>query len=220
MNYLQKIYYFIYFKIRKLLNPTGDPSKDRYVKLSGRKVRVGAFCYGFEDTTILSYDDSIEVSFGRYCSIASGLKIFTGGNHRPDWISTFPFGHLFSNYIKVKPVKGTPKTNGNIIIGNDVWIGRDVTIMSGITIGDGAIIAANSHIVKDVMPYSIVGGNPGKHIKYRFNNGIIEKLLKIQWWNYNVNQIEKIIPFLCLQDSDDIEYNLNQIMTIVVNENC
>ena len=70
------------------------------------------------------------------------------------------------------------------------------------------------------MPYSIVGGNPGKHIKFRFNNDIIEKLLEIQWWNYNANQIEKIIPFLCLQDSDNIEYNLNQIMTILGNENC
>lgn len=217
MNYFQKIYYFIFFKLRKLFNPTGNPSIDRYVKLSGRKVKIGAFCYGFADTTILSYDNSIEISFGRYCSIASGLKIFTGGNHRPDWFSTFPFGHLFSNYIKVKAVEGTPKTNGNITIGNDVWIGRDVTIMSGITIGDGAIIAANSHIVKDVMPYSIVGGNPGKLIKFRFSNEVIEKLLKIQWWNYNQTQIEKIIPFLCFQESNDIEHNLNKLASIQAN---
>lgn len=218
MNYFQKVYYFIYFKFRKFLNPTGNPSIDRCVKLSGRMVKIGAFCYGFEDTTILSYDNSIEISFGRYCSVASGLLIFTGGNHRPDWLSTYPFGHLFSKYINVKPVEGTPKTNGNIIIGNDVWIGRDVTIMSGITIGDGAIIAANSHIVKDVLPYSIVGGNPGRHIKFRFNNEVIESLLKIQWWNYSINRVEKIIPYLCFQESDDIEQNMKMLINLLQDE--
>lgn len=210
--FLQKIYYFFYFKFRKLMNPTGNPSIDRYVKLSGHKVKIGAYSYGFEDTGVLSWNENIEISIGRFCSVASGLKIYCGGNHRVDWISTFPFGHIHAKYIKVSPVIGTPITNGNVTIGNDVWIGRDVTILSGITIGNGAVIASNSHIVKDVEPYSIVGGNPAKLIKYRFEPTHIEFLLKLQWWNFPIDQIEKMVPYLCCQHSNDINFNFKELL--------
>ncbi len=86
-----KIYYFFYFKLRKLLNPTGNPTKDRLLRLSGHKVQIGAYSYGFEDTGILSWNEDVDISIGRFCSVASGLKIYCGGNHRVDWISTFPF---------------------------------------------------------------------------------------------------------------------------------
>ncbi len=212
---LQKIYYFFYFKFRKLMNPTGNPSIDRYVKLSGHKVRIGAYSYGFEDTGVLSWNENIEISIGRFCSVASGLKLYCGGNHRVDWISTFPFGHIHTKYIKVKPVNGTPSTNGNITIGNDVWIGRDVTILSGITIGDGAIIASNAHVVKDVEPYSIVGGNPAKFIKYRFDDNTIKFLLNLKWWNLRKDEIEKIVPYLCMQKTDNLIDNISNIEKVL-----
>ena len=79
----------------------------------------------------------------------------------------------------------TCTTRGDVIIGNDVWIADNVTIMSGVRIGDGAVIACNSHVVKDVEPYSIVGGNPAKFIKHRFTQEQIECLLKIKWWNWD-----------------------------------
>ncbi len=212
---LQKIYYFFYFKFRKLMNPTGNPSIDRYVKLSGHKVRIGAYSYGFEDTGVLSWNENIEISIGRFCSVASGLKLYCGGNHRVDWISTFPFGHIHTKYIKVPPVNGTPSTNGNITIGNDVWIGRDVTILSGITIGDGAIIASNAHVVKDVEPYSIVGGNPAKFIKYRFDDNTIKFLLNLKWWNLRKDEIEKIVPYLCMQKTDNLIDNISNIEKVL-----
>lgn len=81
------------------------------------------------------------------------------------------------------------KRKGQILIQNDVWIGRGSTIMGGITIHNGAVIAANSVVTKDVEPYSIVGGNPAKLIKYRFDSEIIEKLLSIQWWNWDYKKI-------------------------------
>jgi acetyltransferase-like isoleucine patch superfamily enzyme len=211
----QKIYYFFFFKLRKLMNPTGNPTNDRFVKLSGHKVKIGAYSYGFEDTGILSWNENIEISFGRFCSVASGLKLYCGGNHRVDWISTFPFGHIHTRFIKVLPVNGTPSTNGNIAIGNDVWIGRDVTILSGITIGDGAIIASNAHVVKDVEPYSIVGGNPAKVIKMRFEPEQIKFLLQLKWWNFPIEQIEKIVPYLCSQHNSSIELNLENIKLII-----
>jgi acetyltransferase-like isoleucine patch superfamily enzyme len=213
---IQKIYYFFFFKFRKLMNPTGNPTIDRFVKLSGHKVKIGAYSYGFEDTGVLSWNENIEISIGRFCSVASGLKLYCGGNHRVDWISTFPFGHIHTKFIKVPPVNGTPSTNGNITIGNDVWIGRDVTILSGITIGNGAVIASNSHIVKDVEPYSIVGGNPAKLIKKRFNESIINFLLDLSWWDLPIDVIEKIVPYLSMQITENQQENILQIKNVII----
>ena len=215
----QKISNFIYFKLRKYSNPIGDPSIDRIVKISGKNVSVGAYTYGIEDIGILTWDENIKITIGRYCSIASGLKLYCGGNHRSDWLSTYPFGHVYDNIIKIKPVNGTPISKGNITIGNDVWIGRDVTILSGVTIGDGAIIASNSHVVKNVPPYSIVGGNPAKFIKIRFNDQVVEKLLSIKWWNLDINEIKNIIPNLCLQENENIDENINIILNKLNIEN-
>ena len=91
----------------------------------------------------------------------------------------------------------------NIIIGNDVWIADNVTIMPGVTIGDGAVIATNSHVVKNVKPYSIVGRNPAKHIKYRFTKEQIEKLLEIKWWDWEDSKINQFIPLICNTNIDN-----------------
>ena len=85
---------------------------------------------------------------------------------------------------------------GDIHIGNDVWIGYNATIMAGVTIGDGAVIATNSTVIKDVEPYSIVGGNPAREIKKRFSDEIIKKLLELKWWNWEIEQITKNIQNL------------------------
>ena len=86
---------------------------------------------------------------------------------------------------------GHPSCKGDIIIGNDVWIGAKSTVMSGVTIGDGSVVAAGSLVTKDVAPYSVVGGNPAKHIKYRFSTGQISDLLAIAWWNWDEGKIKE-----------------------------
>ncbi len=75
--------------------------------------------------------------------------------------------------------------------------GRDVTIMSGVDVGDGAVIAANSHVVKDVPPYAIVGGNPASVINYRFEESVIEHLFELEWWSWPEDIIFQSAPFLC-----------------------
>lgn len=85
---------------------------------------------------------------------------------------------------------------GNVHIGNDVWIGYNATIMAGVTIGDGAIIAANSTVIKDVSPYSIVGGNPAEEIKKRFTEATISKSLALKWWYWDTERITKNIQNL------------------------
>ena len=114
-------------------------------------------------------------------------------------ISTFPFGHYLKNRLQNVDQK-SKNTNGDVVIGNDVWVGESAKILSGVTISDGAVIASNSHVVKDVEPYSVVGGNPAKHIKFRFDEESIKKLLKIQWWNWDDEKIQENVNLLCNND--------------------
>ena len=139
---------------------------------------------------------------GNFCSLANNLTIYLGGNHRTDWVSTYPFGHIHQDVFTTR-MPGHPSTRGDVIIGNDVWIADNVTIMSGVRIGDGAVIACNSHVVKDVEPYSIVGGNPAKFIKYRFTQTQIEWLLKIQWWKWSPEKINENVYLLCNDRIDE-----------------
>ena len=98
------------------------------------------------------------------------------------------------------PPKELP-IKGDTVIQNDVWIGYNSLIMPGIKIGNGSIIASNSVVVKDVEPYSIVGGNPAKLIRKRFDNEIIDLLESIKWWDW---PIEKITTNLEILTSNDV----------------
>jgi acetyltransferase-like isoleucine patch superfamily enzyme len=144
---------------------------------------------------------------GKFYSIAKNVKAYLGGYHRTDWVTTYPFGHIGKVLYNNFDGNGHPSSKGDIIIGNDIWIGDNVTIMSGVKIGDGAVIAANSHVVKDVEPYSITGGNPAKLIKYRFTPEQIEKLLEIKWWDWEDSKINLNLPLLCNTDIDEFINN-------------
>ena len=170
----------IYFFFDTLFKKKHDPTKDQIITLSGKEVFIGKYSYGFESTQIFSWGEDVELKIGRFSSIGAGLKLFCGGNHSTSSVSSYPFGAVYSDFLNIHPDKPIVFSNGGITIGNDVWLGRDVTIMSGITLGNGSVVAANSHVVKDVEPYSIYGGNPAKFIRYRFSDEIIEMLLKIQ----------------------------------------
>jgi acetyltransferase-like isoleucine patch superfamily enzyme len=138
---------------------------------------------------------------GAFCSIADGVKIYTGkGSHRANYVTTYPFGFIYKEEFPHDSHKQLLDDKGDVIIGNDVWIGQNATIMSGVTIGDGAVIASNSHVVKNVEPYSMVGGNPAQLIKYRFSKEIIEKLLEIKWWEWPEKKIKENIHLICSPD--------------------
>jgi acetyltransferase-like isoleucine patch superfamily enzyme len=161
----------------------------------------GKYTYGAPN--IHWKNENAKLVVGKFCSIASGVNIYLGGNHRADRVTTYPFGHINQDKFTDFNGEGHPSTKGNVIIGNDVWVGSNVTIMSGVTIGDGAVIANNSHVVKHVEPYSMVGGNPAKLIKYRFTKEQIEKLLEIKWWDWDDDKINKYTPLLCNNNIDD-----------------
>ncbi len=111
-----------------------------------------------------------------------------GANHRMDGLSAYPFNIFGNGGRSIHLVWTDLPYKGDTVIGNDVWIGMDTTIMPGINIGDGAIIAAKSVVTRDVAPYTIVGGNPANKIKDRFTNTIIEELLQIQWWHFDIEK--------------------------------
>lgn len=152
---------------------------------------IGDYTYGFFG--VREWDNKTKLKIGKFCSISGDVLFILGGEHRKDFISTYPFNALMKSFSYIE---GHPASKGDIIVGNDVWIAHGVKILSGVTIGDGAIIGANSVVTKDIPPYAIAVGSPAKVVKYRFDEDTITKLLKIKWWNFKEEEIVKIIPLL------------------------
>lgn len=171
-------------------------------------MKVGDFTYG--EKNIHTVINGANVEIGKFCSIAADIKVYLGGNHRTDWISTYPFGHIHKNTFHTFDGKGHPSTKGDIIIGNDVYIGTSVVIMSGVTIGDGAVIGAHSVVTKDVPPYSIFAGNPGRVRKMRFTKVDIDFLLELKWWDMDKAIINDIAPLLCSTNLDKLRERFNK----------
>lgn len=148
--------------------------------------------YFDRNVNIISWSDQFHIHLGKYNSIGRDCNFFLHANHRVDWITTSSqlWGPVTPEVADMHMSMGHPTCKGDIIIGNDVWIGAKSTIMSGVNIGNGAVIGSNSTITKDVPPYAIVVGNPGKIVKYRFSEKQIESLLKISWWDWTEDRIK------------------------------
>jgi len=143
-------------------------------KFDQSKVTVGKNTYG--KLNVYTFGNSNEkLDIGNYVSIADNVTFLLGGNHPSSGISTYPFN------VKIFGEETEATTKGPIIVEDDVWIGLNCLILSGVKINQGAVIAAGSVVVKDVPAYSIVGGNPAKIIKYRFEKEVISELLKLDF---------------------------------------
>jgi len=158
------------------------------------------YSYGIENVNVWNYSNNVGFKHGKYCSFGANINIILV-SHNVDLVTTYPFGTIHQNVFPFSN-QFHPVIKGDVVVGNDVWIGQGSTIMMGIQIGDGAIIAANSHVVKDVEPYSIVGGNPAKVLKKRFTDEQIQKLLEIKWWDWTEEKINEALPYLCNPDID------------------
>lgn len=150
-------------------------------KLLDRRILVGDHTYGINDKTVLLFKKNDRVVIGKFCSIAVGVKIIASGEHNYKAVSSFPF---YAHYLK-KSIEKDTYSKGEVNIGNDVWVGANAVILSGVKVGDGAVIAAGSVVTKNIPPYAIAAGVPAKVIKFRFNQDIVDRLLKIQWWNWD-----------------------------------
>lgn len=146
------------------------------------KLIIGEYTYG----SVSRRGEMNEVIIGKFCSLATGIVIDSGFNHRTDFISTFPFNAKLDIDVPHNLV-----CRGDVLIGSDVWICENVLIMSGVEIGHGAVIGANSIVTKNIAPYSIVAGSPTRVIKKRFSEEIINDLLSLQWWDWDIEKIKE-----------------------------
>lgn len=148
------------------------------------QVKVGKYTYG--DIFVKAYKRTdITLEIGSFCSIGEDVKFLLAGEHNYKNISTYPFKRRFLNQDNESISKG------NIVIEDDVWIGYNSIILSGVHIGRGAVIGAGSIVSKNIPPYAIFAGN--KVIKYRFNDKVIDKLMKINFDKLDSKNIKKNI---------------------------
>lgn len=176
-------------------------------------IHVGRYSYysgyyhghSFDDCArfILPDADADKLVIGSFCSIGSGAAFIMAGNqgHRNDWISTFPF-YWMPDVPAFAQAQNGFQAAGDTVIGHDVWIGSEAVIMPGVRIGHGAVIGTRALVARDVEPYTIVGGNPAKPIRKRFDEARIALLLEMQWWDWSDAQLQ---PAMALLTSGDVE---------------
>lgn len=178
-------------------------------------VEVGNASYG--ELNVISFANKCRLYIGNYVSIAQEVVFLLDVEHRLDCISTYPF-----KVKTVKLCKAEAFGKGDIIVDDDVWIGYRAIILSGVHLGKGAIIAAGAVVTKDVPPYAIVGGNPAKVIKYRFDKNIIDKLMEFDFeklendfvkenidrFYESIDNLELVKEMVELQKTNDFEKNL------------
>ena len=156
-------------------------------------IEIGDYTYYDDPDGVKQFEDNVLYHFpfigdrlriGKFCAIARGVKfIMNGANHQMNGISSYPFFIFGNGREAARPVEGELPYKGDTLIGNDVWIGYDTLIMPGVRIGDGAIIAARSVVTADIPPYAIVGGNPARVVRERFDSDSVQRLLDIAWWD-------------------------------------
>lgn len=183
-------------------------------------ISVGDYTYydddkdptGFEKNNILFnypvFGDKLII--GKFCQIASGTQFIMGAaNHRLCSATTYPFNIMSEAWAEIAPVHLSQLPHkGDTVIGNDVWFGRNCVVMPGVKIGDGAIVAAHSVVTKNVDPYSVVGGNPARFIKKRFDDELTELLLRFKWWDLPPDELAEVMPLLCDADLEKVRREL------------
>ena len=170
----------------------------------------------FEQTNVLFnypfFGDKLII--GKFCQIAHGTTFILGAaNHRLGSATTYPFNVMGGVWreISTPHIEELPH-KGDTVIGNDVWLGRNCTILPGVKIGNGAIVAACSVVTKDVAPYTVVGGNPARFLKRRFDDGTAALLEELRWWDLPPEELTEIIPVLCDTDMKPAAEKLRAIL--------
>lgn len=174
--------------------------RTRWLVPDKHRSHIAEHTYG--EAIVLSWKDSCQLDIGDYCSIADGTVFVLGGNHRTDWVTTYPFPVFPHQWPTARHICGHPTTKGDIRVGSDVWIGYGAMVLSGVKIGNGAVIGAGSVVTHDVPDYAIVAGAPAKLIKYRFTPKQRQALNKIAWWQWPEQKIAKCTCELCANDID------------------
>ncbi len=194
-----------------VIHPISGYDKEIYVKptINNPNIIVGDFTYiadsEFERHVTHHYEwNGDKLIIGKFCQIAAGVEfVMNGANHQMNAVTTFPF-YTLEGWDMDPPALFDLPRKGDTVIGNDVWIGQNAVILPGVRIGDGAIVGANSVVGSDVAPYTIVAGNPAKTLRKRFDEELIDLLLKFRWWDKSIEEINSLIPLLTCSDLEKV----------------
>lgn len=165
------------------------------IRLQYPRYTVGVGTYGIPE--VFEFGDDTVLRIGSYTSIAAGVRILLGGEHRTDWLTTYPFPAMMKG---LEDIKDYAPSKGDVVIGSDCWICAGAMILSGVTIGHGSIVAAGAVVTRDVAPFSVVGGNLCKFIRFRFNEHIRQQLLDAAWWDWPMDEVKSIARTLSSND--------------------
>lgn len=149
---------------------------------------IGRFTYTGYDCWIIA------TSIGSFCSISNNVRI-GGPSHPVEFVSTSPVFVKGQNQLKTNIANHLYNPFKRTVIGSDVWIGENAIICAGISIGDGAVVGTGSVVTKNIPPFEIWAGNPARFIRKRFEDEVVAELLKIQWWNLTLSEIENCAHF-------------------------
>ena len=202
-----------------VIHPIAGYDKEIYVKptVKNPNIIVGDFTYiadsEFENHVTNYYPWSRDkLIIGRFCQIATGVEfVMNDANHQMNTVTTFPF-YTLEGWEMNAPDPSDMPFKGDTVIGNDVWIGQNAVILPGVHIKDGAIIGANSVVGSDVDPYTIVVGNPARALRKRFDDELIELLLRFRWWNKSIEEINALIPLLTCSDLDTVRERIKGLL--------
>ena len=201
------------------IHPIAGYDKEIYVKptIKNPNIIVGDFTYiadsEFESHVTHHYEwNGDKLIIGKFCQIAAGVEfVMNGANHQMNAVSTFPF-YTLEGWNMNAPAMADMPLKGDTVIGNDVWIGQNAVILPGVCIGDGAIIGANSVVGSDVAPFTIVIGNPAKELRKRFDDELIELMLKFKWREKSIDEIDGLIPVLTCSDLEKVKAEIKRLV--------
>jgi len=201
------------------VHPIAGYEREIYVKptLQNSNILVGDFTYiadsDFESHVTHHYPwNGDRLIIGKFCQIAAGVEfVMNGANHQMNAVSTFPF-YTLEGWNMEAPAMADLPLKGDTVIGCDVWIGQNAVILPGVHIGDGAIIGANSVVGSDVAPYSIVAGNPARELRKRFDDELIDLMLRFRWWDKPIAEIDTLIPLLTCSDLEKVKAEIKRLV--------
>ena len=168
-------------------DPPADPS--------GWAARLAPYLFDFSPERL---------DIGRFCQIADGVRFITASaNHRHDGFSTFPFAVFGGGPMQDRA--SMPGPGPDTVVGNDVWIGQGARILPGARLGDGVIVGTGAVVSGDVPPYAVVGGNPARVLRLRFDSATIDRLLALRWWDWPIDHILRHEAAICGADIAALE---------------
>ncbi|MCU4180592.1 CatB-related O-acetyltransferase [Bosea sp. BH3] len=182
--------------LRKRLNPHNQTRLHLAHLVARRPGQIVAGSYTYGRPKVRFPESGAKLVIGRYGSIADGVEILLGGNHRLDWATTYPFPALPGLWPEAAGRTDHDTTRGDVVIGHDVWLGSQCMVLSGVSIGHGAVVAARAVVTRDVPPYAIVAGNPARVVRLRFGEATVAALIESRWWDLPREALAPLLPLM------------------------